>query len=380
MRNSMAGLLAVALFGFAGGALFAAGTPETEERTVYTMSEREQLIEAARAEGEVVVYATSSRIGPAGENFEAEYGIPVRGTKMGDPEQRERVMRESDAGNVQVDVILYEDGPTLFNELIPQGYVEPYTPETMRALIPDEYLDPVNFRLQPRVFGYNPEVYGDTSPVTNVWELTEEEWRGRFFLRDPMETPATLSFFATIVESPEMMAEAYRSHYGREIELREADAGWEFIRRLFENNPVVTGSDDDVGEAVGARGQENPPIGLYTYTKHRDIEDKNLSLAVALDMEPFVGYALDNWALVVANGPNPNAARLFVEYVLQEGGVGPWLGDIGAFSPNPDLPVHPDDDLGSWSAWMEVLMPVDYEAGWRHRETLQDYWLLYAER
>lgn len=299
---------------------------------------------------------------------------------MGDPEQRERVMRESDAGNIQVDVILYEDGPTLFNELIPRGYVEPYTPETMRGVINEQFLDPVNFRLQPRVFGYNPEVYPDGSPVTNIWQLTEEEWNGRVFLRDPLETPATLSFFATIVENSDMMADAYRDYYGREIELREEDAGWEFIRRFFENDPAVTGSDDDVAEAIGASGQENPPVGLYTYTKHRDIEERNLSLAVALEMEPFVGYALDNWALVVSDGPNPNAARLFVEFLLQEGGVGPWLGDIGAFSPNPDLPVHPDDALGSWSAWTEVLMPVDYEAGWAHREALQDYWLMYAER
>lgn len=380
MKSLFTHVLTLVFVVVATGTLSAAGDAETDEQTVYSMSEREQLIEAAREEGEVVVYATSSRIGPAGDNFEAEYGIPVRGTKMGDPEQTERVMRESDAGNVQVDVILYEDGPTLFNQLIPQGYVEPYTPETMRSEIADQFLDPVNFRLQPRIFGYNPEVYGDTSPVTNVWELTEEEWNGRFFIRDPLDTPATLSFFATIVENSDMMAEAYRSLHGRDIELREDNAGWEFIRRLFENDPVVTGSDTDVAEAVGARGQENPPIGFYTYTKHRDIEERNLSLAVALDMEPFVGYALDNWALVVNDSPNPNAARLFVEFLLQEGGVGPWLGDIGAFSPNPDLPVHPDDALGSWSEWTDVLMTVDYEAGWEHRDTLQDYWLRYAER
>ncbi len=84
----------------------------------------EKLVELAKAEGELVVYDTSSKIVPIGKAFQEKYGITVKATKMKNPEQVERVKREVDAGNIQVDVVGLSDGPIIVNELIPQGYLE----------------------------------------------------------------------------------------------------------------------------------------------------------------------------------------------------------------------------------------------------------------
>lgn len=308
----------------------------------------EALIAAAQAEGRLVVYDTSSRITRVAENFQALYGIQVSATKMGNPEQIERVRREVDAGNVQVDVIGVSDAPTLINDLIPRGYVSNWIPPDMVDLIPQEYQYPLTYRLGQRIIGYNSDSYPQ-SPISNIWELTEERWRGRIMMRDPAVTPATIAFFATMTTPryAAMLEQAYRTHYGRALQTREANAGWEFLKQLFANRPVVFRSDDDVGEAVGAAGQQNAPIGLYVYTKHRDNENKNLRLTAALNVQPFIGYVETTNVAIVNGGPNPNAAKLFVRFLMREEGVGPWvLEDLGSYSPNPEVGVHAEDELG----------------------------------
>lgn len=365
------------------GFLFSAGTQETEPKTT-TIDDMtysyEKLVELAQAEGELTVYDTSSRIVPIGEAFAKKYGITVRATKMSNSEQVERVKREVDAGNIQVDVIGISDAPTLVNDLIPQGYVINWVPQDLADLIPIELQYPLTYRLGQRVFGYNFESY-DSSPVTNIWQLTEPEWKGRVFFRDPTTTPANLSFFVTMTkpENATKLAQAYQNYYGRPIKLTEENAGWEFLVRFFENDPMVLRSDGDVGDAVGAPGQKNAPIGFYTYSKQRD-NDMGLRLATSFEMEPFIGYASGTHVAVVNGSPNPNAARLFVRFLLTEEGVDPFMGDIGVYAPNPEVPVHPDDELGSWEAWSEHMLVLDDKLTWEKSQDVLDLWYIHAAR
>ncbi len=363
--------------------IFSAGSRE-EAPAVTTIDDMEysyeKLVELAQAEGELTVYDTSSRIEPIGAAFAEKYGITVRATKMGNPEQIERVKREVDAGNIQVDVIGISDAPTIVNDLIPQGYVINWVPADLADVIPEELQFPLTYRFGQRVFGYNFESY-PSSPVTNVWQLTEAEWKGRVFLRDPSTTPANLSLFVTLTKPSyaAMLAQTYQDYYGRPIQLTEENAGWEFVVRFFKNDPVVLRSDGDVGDAVGAPGQTDAPIGFYTYAKQRD-NDIGLRLATAFEMQPFIGYASGTHVAVVNGSPNPNAARLFVRYLLTEEGVAPFMGDIGVYAPNPAVPVHPDDDLGSWDAWRQYLVVLDDELTWERSQDVLDLWFIHAGR
>ncbi|MGF1577558.1 MAG: ABC transporter substrate-binding protein [Cyanophyceae cyanobacterium] len=340
----------------------------------------DELIAAAQAEGELTVYDTSSRITPVAELFEETYGIRVNATKLSNPEQVERVRREVDAGNIQVDVVGLSDGPTIVNELIPQGYVTNWVPPDLADLIPEQFHYPLTYRLEQRIFGYNTDSY-ESSPITNIWELTEPEWQGRVMLRDPATTPANIGFFAVLTEHHDLLAEAYEQHYGEEIQLSEANAGWEFLARFFQNDPIVMGSDGDVGDAVGAAGQTDAPIGFYVYTKHRDIVDKDLRLAVAFDVEPFIGYASGTHVVLVNNSPNPNAAKLFARFLMTEEGVSQWtVNDLGGYSPNPQVGVHADDELGSWEAWQPFLVQLDDELTWAIGQDVLDMWFTYAAK
>lgn len=351
-----------------------AGGSESEEDF-----DLDALISAAQEEGELIAYWHSSRIKKAGALFEEKYGIIVKGTKMNDSEQTQRILREVDSGNVQVDVVGYDDGGTLITQLIPQGYVTSWTPPDLEDKLSAEDKDPLIYLWQPRFFGYNSEVYGETSPVDNIWQLTDEEWGNKIIIRDPQVTTSQLGFFAAIISYSDLMEQAYRDHYGEELVTNEENAGWEFLKRLFQNGVLVLGSDGDVAEAVGAAGQTDPPIGMYTYTKHRDIEDKNLHLGICLDMKPYMGYALPTYVAIVNGAKHPNAAKLFTHFVLTEEGVAPWaLHDLGGYSPNKEVSMHPDDELGGWEDWKKLMFIFDPAEAIKIRQDLQDFWLLHS--
>ncbi|MDD3474231.1 MAG: ABC transporter substrate-binding protein [Syntrophaceae bacterium] len=338
------------------------------------------LIAAAQEEGELIAYCGSSRVIAAGEVFTELYGITVEGTKMKDYEQNERIVRMVDSGNVQVDVTMGDSGPRYEMELIPEGYMHSWFPPDLVDVIPEKYQDPVRFLWQPRIFGYNTEVYGDGCPVSNMWQLTDEEWSGKVVMQDPQVTSAQLDMFVDLVAHPEPLAQAYQEYYGEPLETDEKNAGWEFLKRLAENNPVIMDSDTKVADAVGGAGQTDPPIGLYSFTKHRDIEEKDLKLGACHSMEPYMGYTYPMYALIVEGAPHPNAAKLFIHCLLEGPCIEPWaLDDIGGFSTNPNVGSHPDNDYLSLSEWVDRTVTWQNQDAWELEREVLDFWLLHGQ-
>jgi iron(III) transport system substrate-binding protein len=335
------------------------------------------IIAAAQQEGSLTVYNPSSRMGIAAELFEEKYGIKVEWSKMNDVEISDRVAREHEAGVRGADVIITEDAAILMAQLLPQGYVVNYVPPTHKDVIPVEYQNPLVHQHQPRIIGFNNEVYSE-APIKNLWDLTTPEWRGKFMMRDPQLTSTNLAWFAEIIEHADLMAAEYERHFGEPIELTTPNAGWEFVKRLANNRPIMFSSDTDVSDAVGARGQTNPPIGLYVIGKHREIEEKNLALEAAYGLEPTLGYLYPAFLVMTANSHSPNAAKLFISFLLEEEGMSAWAKDMGNFSTNPTIPPHEDDPLGGTAAWAEVTFPLNAQTTIKYYADLFDFWLLHA--
>lgn len=335
------------------------------------------IIAAAKKEGLLVIYNPSSRMGEAAEGFTAKYGIEVQWAKMNDVEVSDRVVREHEAKARGADVIVTEDAAILMAQLLPQKYVINYVPSTCKGIIPQEYQDPLVYQFQPRIFGYNTEAYAE-SPIKNLWELTTPEWHGKIAMRDPQFTSTNLAWFAEIVEAADEMAAAYEKCFGEPITLTTPNAGWEFIKRLANNKPIMFKSDTDVAEAVGARGQADPPVGLYVLSKHRDIPVKNLALEACYGLEPCMGYLYPAYVAITTNAASPNAAKLFVSYLLEEG-VKAWTKDLGNFATDPRIPTHPDDPLGGTEAWAKVTMPLNAQTTVKYYGELFDFWMEHAK-
>ena len=138
----------------------------------------DELVEAAKKEGELVVYSTTSRVSTAAENVEKLYGIKVETAILKDGELVEKTSLEVGGGVNGADMVLCQDGARVYGELITPGYLGNYVPESLKDQIPEENQNPLVFQFVDKVFIFNSENSTD-APVTNIWQLTEPEWKDR---------------------------------------------------------------------------------------------------------------------------------------------------------------------------------------------------------
>ena len=186
---------------------------ETKAEAAGGEMSHDELVEAAKKEGKLVVYSTTSRISTAAENFEKLYGIKVETANLKDGELVEKISLEVGGGVNGADMVLCQDGARVYGELITPGYLVNYVPESLKDQIPAENQNPLVFQFVDKVFIFNSEQSTDT-PITNIWQLTEPEWKGRVQFKNPNQEGVN-SNFLTMLTSDEWagkIADAYKRH------------------------------------------------------------------------------------------------------------------------------------------------------------------------
>ncbi|MBT4287691.1 MAG: ABC transporter substrate-binding protein [Deltaproteobacteria bacterium] len=332
-----------------------------------------KLINAAKSEGEVTVYSITSRIANAAKAFEAKYGIKVNAHNLKGFELITKITKEGKSGVSGADFVLAQDSGRVFGELIKPGFVYNYVPEDMANIIPKKFQNPLAFSFITKVFTYNSETYTHP-PVTNVWELTDPKWKGKFFFKDPLKEGVNANFL-TMIPSPEFakkLEEAYIRYAGKKLKLTTPNAGYEWIKRIIDNKLVMFTSDTKMSAALGVKGNNVDAVSLGTYSKLRYRVKKNLALMPIMGMEPFAGFHYPSFLLMTKNAKNKNAAMLFIEYLLTEEGFKPWSGSLGTYSSNPSIKPYPGDNY--FSVWSQVLVGEDPEFTFENRVDVEDFW------
>lgn len=351
-------MVAVLLFAFVGFA---------------SAGEIEDMIEAAKKDGKVVVYATTSRITLAAEAFTKKYGIPVEEHRLSEIELVERVYQEAKAGVNAVDLVLIEDFPSIKELLIHPGYLTNYVPPSARDAVPVEYQDPLVFAYISRIMGYNTEIYPD-EPFNSVWDFTTPEYRGKVMIRDVAITGEHQNALTELIRRSDELEADYERRFGEKLVLREENAGLEFLRRMVENDIILMSSDTKIAEAVGKKGQEDPPFGFYyVFSKHRDIPNKDLALNVATNIQPFLGYYYGMYIQMATKSKHPEAAKLFAHFLMTAEGYEPWSSEIGFYSMSKDIPANPDDMPWEW--WKDRLWGYDPDFAIANRGKVLDTWI-----
>jgi iron(III) transport system substrate-binding protein len=335
------------------------------------------LIAAAQEEGALTAWNSSGIVEDEAAAFAEAYGIDAEGLKLDEAEQADRVARESEAGNVTVDVIAISDGGILAGRLQPEGYVENWVPPDVAGSIPEEWQNPLTQLWKSNLIYYNTEANPDGCPITNLWQLTDPEWGGRVAVQDPLGEPKYIDWFSYLVgEQATALADAYEAYYGEPLETDEENAGYEFIARLAANSLILTPGDDEAAEAVGAPGQDEPPVGFFSQTKLELNEESGYQLGLCADVVPFTGFAYPKYVQIVTDGPHPNAAQLFVHFLLNEEGANIAL-DEGGYSANTDIPMAmPLPGIDDWESQFMFMTAENNEAAWELRQQLQDFWRL----
>ncbi|WP_435141749.1 ABC transporter substrate-binding protein [Pseudopelagicola sp. nBUS_19] len=329
---------------------------------------------AARAEGSVVVYSVSSRIAKLVDGFQEKYGIEIIGHDIASDLQLEKLRRENNAGVYEVDVLFNSESSILLNEALPTNLVWNFIPDSVSAELTDAEMNPLLIqRHSSRIVYYNTALNPDGAPISSLWDLTRDEWSGRTLLPSPLEDGLSANFIQTILAHPDDMGAAYKREFGEPISYSEAvieavediatidapNASMEWLYRFLQNDPVFQGSTTKIFKNVGDIAQENPPIGITTFSKLRKNEEGVYAAGPIYDLDPAFGVTYPTALMIADMAPHPNAAKLLIRYMMEEG-FSPWNepGDYAARASVEAVQVDEFDlpafgELGLW--------PVDAE-------------------
>lgn len=231
----------------------------------------------------------------------------------------ERFNADNTRGEIVADVLLHSD-PSEFQSWVREGRFASYVPKGADAL-PDSLriFEPNGFpdRIVTIALVYNSNLVTPEQEEiiqTKGWEaLADPAFRGRVALVDPA------------------LAGSGFNHYY----IMAQELGWDymedFFRRLNENDPVFFASNVPAAGSVGSGEYLITPIVEFF-----GIDQVAAGAPVKMAWpEPVPAYY--GTLGVVEGAPNPNAARLFVEWFISEEGQRAWVRNYNIKSANPNL-------------------------------------------
>jgi iron(III) transport system substrate-binding protein len=331
---------------------------------------------AAIAEGEVLVYANSSKTEKAAAGFMEMYpGIKVQAFDLGGDDVLAKTLEEQKAGAFTGDVWFSSGGADLIGQVLPKGYVWRFVPDSTAAYTPEMYQEPLLFsRFGTTIFAYNSELE-ESCPISNIWELTQPEWKDRFFIEDPLNDASTLSKLITIASKADVMKEAYVALYGTEpvLDADTPDAGWLWLKRFAQNGPTAEPGGDEVDSAFATPGMKDSYMALTSYSNMADVQEGILAFNGCWDLVPVVGVQSQSYVGIINQAPHPNAAKLWIKYVTSAAGRKPWA-KFGTFFPDSTYEVpegqHTLEEIQS------ITWFIDEQYAYDHMIEARDFYLL----
>jgi len=306
----------------------------------------DKLIEAAKKEDPITVVDATGKIKAMAQKFSEKYGIKATGEKMSASNQEEILVREAQARNVRHDVFNMSNLPDVTAQFLPQGIAVSWMPPDLKEETPAEYQHPAITSLNAWVWVYNPKVFGDTCPVNNMWALTDQKWKGKISIPDPLLRNETMFWFNQIADNADTkMKEAYEAYFGKPLEAKESTATAEWVKRFAANKVKVQKSDTDVGPIVGASTSDHPVIGFVSAAIFSHAKHENFPLAVCKEMTPWIGQLTPRVAIIAAGTKSPNASKLFVHYMMSAEGMLPQMED-GKVSTNRNAKMPESEASG----------------------------------
>lgn len=294
------------------------------------------LIAKAKAEGSLVVYASTSteQANAIAQRFTAQYGIPVQILRLNGDALAVRVITEARAGHGQADALSVagiEGG-----QLAAQGFFAIYRAPESRDLLPG-MADPAGYWatdfIASEIIAYNPErVHALGLRPPSSWEdFTRGEWRGQFGL------PAdSIGWYSALLHA-----------YGNDRTER-------LVRAYAANEPHLLASHTQgltllTSGEVAAEASAYGPDTLALERKGQPVELVNPSPTV---LELHV-------VAVMKSAPHPNAARLFVRWDLSRQTQAWAIEQLGRVSGRKDLASKNDPALFGPKLRTAIIAPAD---------------------
>jgi ABC-type Fe3+ transport system substrate-binding protein len=312
-----------------------------------------KLVEAAKKEGEVVLYTTlivDQIVRPMIKAFRSHIaGVDVKFVRTDSSQQVVKLINEGRAGRVQADIWHLSDG---LAPLLQENLTAPIDLPSAQAL-PTELLDPkgrwVATNLSTRSFAYNTQlVAADQVPRTHQ-DLLNPRFKGQFVWH-PYSIAGGYGFIGLVLKS---MGE---------------ENGMRYLRALSSQSitPLPIAARAVMDRIIAGEY----PMGLEMNSSHAVI---SAALGAPVRFVPLDPVTMTmQIAGISRNTPHPNAARLFLDFMISRAGQEVFR-DADYIPMRPDVPaksLEVKPDTGGYKALM--LTPEDIDANTQHWAKVYD--------
>lgn len=253
----------------------------------------EQIIEAARKEGQVVLSTglESRVVRTVQQNFTRKYGVQVNALVGRPSEVRERIRVAQVAKRQQIDVVFGSEALTniRYNEDktvadVPAPLKVDLDRTSLKSNVPFVPQITITYGLLINTSQIKPE-----DEPKGFYDLLDPKWKGRILIDDPRTNgPGHIYFIGT-------------KPFGEEKHL-------DFHKRMAAQNPAfVVGTQDAARKVVTG---QYPVLVAFTLPDISQFPGLPVKPVVPIEGCPFILYGCS----IVADAPHPNAAMLFTHY------------------------------------------------------------------
>lgn len=288
---------------------------------VHQVSAQAVNIDAAKKEGRVVVYGSvvPQAMEALHKTFETKYGVKVDYWRADSTKVSERALTEWRAGKPAFDIVEGNRGVQLIMKQ--EGLFAKYIPppsEKFPAEVREKDGLITPWRVLPISILFNTDMV-KRADLPKTWDdLLQPKWSGKIVMPDPTRHTTTAQFLWNL-----------RKFKG--------DNWLEYVRGLAKQKPVLVNSLAPVTTSV-IKGEGIVGITYVKYVK----QYKGPVDYVLMDK-----YLADpNYVSVGAKAPNPNAARLYAEFVTSPEGQ-KYIAEDGefVFAPGVLPPINNADKV-----------------------------------
>jgi ABC-type Fe3+ transport system substrate-binding protein len=297
-------------------------------------AEWESTLAAAKKEGKVSVISdvTAALRDALTLEFQKKYGLSVELLGSSGREVAPRVAAERKAGQFLWDIYIH-GSTTALEAMIPMGAFDPLEPALILADVKDpntwrggaiEFLDPgktvmVMTPFQRGTIFYNSKLVS-AKEFTSHRDLLNPKWKGKLVVDDPRRAGPGFATFTFFFLHPEL--------------------GPDFIRALGTQQMTIL---RDYAQEVDAVGQGRYPvlIGAADFVAiNRAKQGVPIAIVDARQLKEGTDLSPTNGNLALFNrAPNPNAAKIYINWLLSKEGQTNFARANGYVSARLDVPT-----------------------------------------
>jgi len=268
-------------------------------------------VDAARKEGKAVIYGTvvPQVMGQIQNGFETKYGIKTEYWRADATKVIDRVLTEWRSGKPAFDIVIGARGPlALGKEDRVYAKYSPAAAESFPAKFKDKDGQLIAWRITPVGILYNTELVKPGEAPKSLDELLDPKWQGKISMPDPSRHASTAQYLWNLQQV-------------------KGDKWMDFAKGLAKQKPMLMESYSTVPNAI-VRGEAHLGISYIQYTAQTK---GPISFASIQHV-----FADPSDVALSAKAMNPNAAKLFIEYLCSAEGQ-KKVAETGEFVLSPGV-------------------------------------------